>query len=150
MVKLLIQKRCLRDKSICIQMNTISCLFRMQMPERSMLNERGGVFMCARGAELGSSSWAPGERRTRRPTEHIRKQKERRLCYQARAGGEPSSSPKRGRSWGRTFYQWPFSLPLTPEHNRRERLPPSLLEYHYRPRLWGGMVQEKSMVPTQG
>lgn len=143
MVKLLIQKRCLGDKSICIQMNTISCLFRMQMWEREMLNELESVFMYVRGAVLGSSSWAACERCTRRPTEHFKKQKESEseLSGQGRRWAE--LIPEETRILGENFLPvtFPSAARTWTQQEGRLFVLPFHLEYNYRPWLWGGAVE---------
>lgn len=143
MVKLLIQKRRLGDKSICIQMNTISCLFHMQMQQRRcLMSMRVCLCMCG-GAVLGSSSWAACERCTRRPTEHFKKQKEREseLSGQGRRWAE--LIPEETRILGENFITvtFPSATHTWKQQEGRLFVLPSHLEYNYRRQLWGGAVE---------
>lgn len=149
MVKLLIQKCCLGDKSICIQMNTISCLFRMQIQERRCLTSmRVCLCMCG-GAVLGSSSWAACERCTRRPTEHFKKQKEREseLSGQGRRWAELIPEETRFLEENFITVTFPSATHTWTQQEGRLFVLPSHLENNYRRQLWGGAVEVNGANP---
>ncbi len=145
MGKLLIQKCCLGDKSICIQMNTISCLFRMQIQERRCLTSMrvclcGGRCLAAQ-AERHASATQDAQLSTLKT--------KRKRVWAIRPGQEVSQAhPWRDADPRGELFTSDLSLRCSHLNTTGGKaVCASHLEYNYRPWLWGGMVEVNGANP---